>query len=275
MGATILPPDACRGRGRAPPKRLKLGAHAAESTGMAARFGWPKSGADSGMATTSLRRVRSPCLVLCCVLATLPNGAAAAPIDGAAEPAMLLARNAISTVPAGLPGLDTQLQGDEVVLRHALLQATWPADIARLADDYLRLHGQQAWATEAALLLRRASLSAALLRRNDVPLFRAAFAAPAAGDDGASADLRQAALGDAAAAWRQAGRSATLAAAAGNLHRQIGWLHYAAALGSEQAAYALALHYRRTAQPLLAAQFETRAAALGHVMPTALAHTRK
>lgn len=258
-----------------PPKRLKLDAHAAETPCMAARFGWPKSGADSGMTTTSLRRVRSPCLVLCCVLATTPNGAAAAPLDGAGEPAVLLARNTSSTAPAGLPGLDTKLPGDEVALRHALLNATWPADIARLADDYLRLHGQQAWATEAALLLRRASLSAALLRRNDVPLFRAAFAAPAAGDDGASADLRQAALGDAAAAWRQAGRSATLAAAAGNLHRQIGWLHYAAALGSEQAAYALALHYRRTAQPLLAAQFETRAAALGHVMPTALAHTRK
>lgn len=57
--------------------------------------------------------------------------------------------------------------------------------------------------------------------------------------------------------------------------RALGWLQYAAALGSEDAAYALALHYRRDAQPLLAARYESRAAELGLQPPPALDHLRK
>lgn len=229
------------------------------------------------MHTTYSCRGQSRALVLRSVLVMVAGAALAAPAAVAADASLLLAHQTAS-VPlmglAGLPGAEAA-HHDEAALRHALQQATWPADITRLADAYLHHHGQQAWAPEAAWLLQRALPAAALLRRNDVPLFRAAFAAAAVGDDAALADMRLAGLGDAAAAWRQAGRTALQPGAAANLHRHIGWLRYAAALGSQQAAYALALHYRSAEQPLLAAQFETRAVALGHVMPLALDHARK
>ena len=125
------------------------------------------------------------------------------------------------------------------------------------------------------MLQQRALLVAALLRRSDVPLFRAAFVEVAAGDDGTLADVRLAALGDAAAACRQPDRAALPLAAAAKPHRRAGWLRYAAAPDSAQAAYALVLRYRVAEQPVLAAEFEARAAALGHVMPVALGHARK
>ena len=226
-------------------------------------------------------------LVTFCLLGLLglaPWVAHAAPSDALAEASVLLARNIAVQPSADLTGLaadlDASLPGDELGLLQALLQATWPADIVRLADGYLRRHGQHAWAIEAASLKQRALVAATLLRRNDVPLFRAAFVDAAVSDDGALADaaladVRLAALGDATAAWRQADRAALQPGAAANPHRRVGWLHYAAALGSAQAAYALSLHYRAAAQPLLAAQLEARAAALGHVLPKALDHARK
>ncbi len=238
------------------------------------------------MHTNPLWRCLCPGLALFCVLVVAPGITFATTPDAAAESALLLAPNATTaanTAPNVIPGLaadlgtelGTELARDEAAARHAVLQATWPADIARLAGAYLRHHGQYGWAAQAAVLQQRALLAAALLRRNDVPLFRPAFVELAVGDGGALADVRLAALGDAAAACRQADRAVLPLAAAANPHRRIAWLHYAAALGSEQAAYALALHYRVSAQPLLAAQFEARAAALGHAMPVALGHARK
>jgi len=159
----------------------------------------------------------------------------------------------------------------EPELRAALQQALWPADIVRLASDYLRLYPQQAATADAERLRQRAQATAGVLRRTDVQLFRGAFAAPG-GEEAVVDDLRQAALGDTAAALRQAQR---LRASDDGRRRQIGWLQYATALGSHQAAYALALHYRRESQPLLAAQYEAQAAALGFVPPPSLDHLRK
>ena len=166
--------------------------------------------------------------------------------------------------PAALPP-------DEPTLRQGVQQALWPADIVRLADAYLGRFAAQPWAAEARALRQQAEPAAHLLLRPEVQLFRSAFvAAPA--DDPAAVDLRLAALGDRAAALRLAQPSPQMQAGS---KRQLGWLQFAAALGSEQAAYALALHYRRAAQPLLAAQHEAQALALGHVPPVSLDHTRK
>lgn len=159
----------------------------------------------------------------------------------------------------------------EPALRQALLQALWPADIVRLADAYLGRFAAQDWCADARLLREHARQTALLLRRPDVQLFRSAFTGAPAGDLAAS-DLRLAALGDPAAALRLAQPTAQLEAGS---KRQLGWLQFAAALGSEQAAYALALHYRRVSQPLLAAQHEAQALALGLVPPLSLDHVRK
>ena len=57
--------------------------------------------------------------------------------------------------------------------------------------------------------------------------------------------------------------------------RYEGWMQYAAALGNGIASYELALHYRRVEQPLLAAQFESRARELGYTPPPSLDNSRK
>jgi len=208
--------------------------------------------------------------VVACCLSAGPAGAQPMPGHADAAPSAVVAALAPA---AGRPAdVLPASEPTEPALREALQQALWPADIVRLAADYLRLYPQQAAAAEVAALHQRAQRSAQLLRRSDVQLFRAAFAPPAEGAALAD-DLRRAALGDAAAALRQAQRA--LPADAGNRRRQVGWLQYAASLGSEQAAYALALHYRRESQPLLAAQYEARAVDLGFVPPPALDHQRK
>lgn len=159
----------------------------------------------------------------------------------------------------------------ELALRQAVLQATWPADLVRLADEYLQHHAQRPWAADASRIRERAALTAKLLRREDVALFRSAFALPS--ERGLAAeDRRLAALGDAGAALRLAGQ-AQLADAAGS--QAVGWLQFAAMLGSERAAYELALHFRRQAQPLMASHYEGRAAELGFVALPSLDHGRK
>ena len=156
-------------------------------------------------------------------------------------------------------------------LRLAAQQALWPADIVRLSADYLRLYPQHPWAADAGRIHQRARWTADLLQQAEVQLYRPAFDAR-----GVSADhideLRLAALGDPAASWRIAQR---LPARDGRWWRHVGWLQYAASLGSDEAAYALALHYRRDGQALLAARYEARAIALGFELPPALNHRRR
>ena len=121
------------------------------------------------------------------------------------------------------------------------------------------------------MVAQRARITGDILRRRDVLLFRSAFD-PALAPGAVAEELRLAALGDAGAALRLAHQASD---GRGQPRRQLGWSQYASLLGSEQAAYALALHYRRESQPLLAAQFESRALALGFVPLPSLDHTRK
>lgn len=164
--------------------------------------------------------------------------------------------------------------------------ALWPGDVARLASDYLAHHPASKLAGSAQVANVGAREAAAILRRNDVRLFRSAFqpgaeAAPGATSlaaavpgDTQTADLAKAGRGDKDAAARLAhgyGRDS----GRWDAGRYEGWLQYAAALGNGIASYELALHYRRVSQPLLAAQFESRARTLGYNPPPSLDNTRK
>ena len=86
------------------------------------------------------------------------------------------------------------------------------------------------------------------------------------------ADIHKSARGDKDAAARVARRYRDGGAQQG---RYEGWLQYAAGLGNGIAAYELALHYRRSAQPLLGSQFESLARELGYTPPPTLDHYRK
>ncbi|RZI84006.1 MAG: hypothetical protein EOP38_10540 [Rubrivivax sp.] len=165
----------------------------------------------------------------------------------------------------------------ETELRQAMQEALWPADIVRLSGDYLRQYPGGNWADAARALHERASTSAQVLGRKDVRLYRTAFqptlAAPELKDE-----IRKAALGDQDAAIRLA-RGQQInddgADVATANSRYVGWLQYAAMLGHQQAAYELALHFRKQDQPVLASQYEARAVALGYTPPTVLDHVRK
>lgn len=162
---------------------------------------------------------------------------------------------------------------DEPALRRRLGDATWPAEIVRLADDYLQRFPAGPAAAEAALLRERAQRAAQAIARSEVRLYRAAFEPPRAAP-AVMNELRRAALGDRDAAWRLA-RAQPHDTAGSDELRYIGWLQFAATLGSDGASYELALHYRKRGQPALAARYEARAIELGFVPPRALDHVRK
>lgn len=162
--------------------------------------------------------------------------------------------------------------GGEAALRRELNAATWPADIVRLAGDYLERFPTGPAATEARALLQGAQRAAQAIARSDVKLYRSAFEPPHPTRAEADA-LRRAALGDRDAAWRIA--RASPHEDGGEDHRYVGWLQFAAMLGSDGASYELALHYRRRGQPALAARYEARAIELGFTPPPALDHVRK
>lgn len=159
---------------------------------------------------------------------------------------------------------------NEPVLRAAVLQACWPNDVIRLADEYLRRHADAPQAPDVALRRERATVALAALRRVDVQLFRQGFADAAGSGEATQDDVRRAAIGDLAAIRRLAD---SLAATAGS--RWLGWLQYGSALGDKDAAYALAVHYRRQNQPWFAQIYEARALELGFDPPPTLAHARK
>jgi hypothetical protein len=168
-------------------------------------------------------------------------------------------------------------QQAETELRQAMQEALWPAEIVRLSGDYLRQYPDGNWADAARALHERASASAQVLGRKDVRLYRSAFQlAPVA--PGLKDDIRKAALGDPDAAIRLARSQQThddgVDMATAN-SRYVGWLQYAAVLGHQNAAYELALHFRKQDQPALASQYEARAVALGYTPPTVLDHVRK
>ena len=155
---------------------------------------------------------------------------------------------------------------DEAADWATLEGAMWPADVAKLATEFLANHPNSRLAASAQVAREGANEAMRILKRNDVRLFRSAFqpspVAPAT-------ELVKAARGDKDAAARLArlhGRES---------NRYEGWLQYAAALGNGIASYELALHYRRVEQPLLAAQYEARARELGYTPPPSLDNTRK
>ena len=191
------------------------------------------------------------------------------PLDTGARPAAVSAALVLPQ-PALLPPREPAAVGEatEQGLRQALQSATWPGDMVRLADQYLQQVAHQPWAADAVDIRRRAAVTAHLLRGDDVQLFRSDFALPRAAGP-ARDELRQAALGDASAAFRLA-RQAPDADA-----MRVGWLQLAAELGHERAAYELALHFRRRAQPLIASLYEQRALALGYAALPSLDHARK
>jgi len=110
---------------------------------------------------------------------------------------------------------------------------------------------------------------------SDIRLYRGDFVARGASPT-LYDDVRKAALADKDAATRVAhlyrdGEGGT----AVNLDRYVGWLQYAAALGHAEASYELAVHYRKTSLPALAAPYEARAEELGFKAPAALDNIRK
>lgn len=162
----------------------------------------------------------------------------------------------------------------EGTLRAEMQQAVWPADIVRLADQYLSRYPSGQAAGDANALRERAGMTAVVLKRNDVRLYRSAF--QPAGDNGVHDDLRRAALGEPAAAVRLArAYQRGDAGLPADSNRYVGWLQYASMLGDERASYELALHFRRESQPVLAAKYEARAIELGFTPPRELDHVRK
>ncbi len=155
---------------------------------------------------------------------------------------------------------------DEAADFAALEAAVWPADVVRLAEDFLKNHPKSRLAASAQVAREGAHEAVQILKRNDVRLFRSAFQP---GPQAAAAELAKAGRGDKDAAARIA-RAYDHGSA-----RYEGWLQYAAALGNGIASYELALHYRRVEQPLLAAQYEARARELGYTPPPSLDNSRK
>lgn len=173
---------------------------------------------------------------------------------------------------AGTPVL-AQGADSEAALRSAVAEAVWPGDIVRAAERFLQAYPASPAAAGIADERERALEAWRVVRMPDLRLYRTAFVP---GSDGTASreDLRRAALGDRAAAVRLAQASRPADGAPGG-ERWVGWLQFAAALGDDEASYALALHYRRTGQPLLAARYESRALALGYRPAPSLDHVRK
>jgi hypothetical protein len=176
---------------------------------------------------------------------------------------------------------------DEAADFAALEAAIWPAEVEKLATEFLKNHPGSRLAGSAEVAREGAREAAAILRRNDVRLFRSAFrptpAAPGAGyaaEAGTAAgsavdpDLLKCGRGDKDAAARMA-RLVGRDSGRYDIGRYEGWLQYATELGNGIASYELALHYRREAQPVLAARYEARARELGYTPPPSLDNTRK
>ena len=160
---------------------------------------------------------------------------------------------------------------DEAADWAAVEAAVWPPEIARLATEFLKNHPGSRLAGSAEVARAGATEASQILRRRDVRLFRTAFQPT---EDLPANELVKAGRGDKDAAARLA-RNYRRDGKRFDPSRYEGWLQYAAALGNGIASYELALHYRRVGQPLLAAQYESRARELGYTPPPSLDNTRK
>lgn len=155
--------------------------------------------------------------------------------------------------------------------------ALWPAEVAKLAADYLKAWPESRLAGSAQVARDGATEAAQILRRNDVRLYRGAFQGATELPAEESSDLAKAGRGDKDAAARLGRWYSRQSGGYGNRDdsRYEGWMQYASALGNGIASYDLALYYRKADQPLLAAQYEARARELGYTPPPSLDNSRK
>jgi hypothetical protein len=148
----------------------------------------------------------------------------------------------------------------------------WPADVERLASSFLEKHPESRRAGSAQVALKGARDAATILHRKEVGLYRSSFQARS--EPALLAEIAKAGRGDKDAAARIA-RLYGRTSGAFDIGRYEGWLQYATALDNGIASYELALHYRRSGQPLLASQYEARARELGYTPPPSLDNSRK
>jgi len=161
---------------------------------------------------------------------------------------------------------------DEAALWKRIDESLWPAEIVKLADDYLYRFPTSPLAARAQVARDGADDAVQALKRREVRLYRSAFAAPA--DAALAADMHKAARGDKDAAARIAASQSAAAGGSDN-SRYEGWMQYAAELGNGIASYKLARHYLRQDQPQLASRYEARARELGYTPPPTLDNVRK
>lgn len=160
---------------------------------------------------------------------------------------------------------------DAATLRAAFDAALWPADIVRAADAYLGAHPGAPDATGIAAQRTQAAEVMQLLRARDLFVYRSNFTLQ---DAALQRELRLAALGDRAAAVKLALASRAHDEAHGT-RRYVGWMQLASLLRDAEASYELALYFRRSGQPVMAARYEAVALALGHEPLPALDNIRK
>jgi hypothetical protein len=167
---------------------------------------------------------------------------------------------------------------DESVAWARLEALVWPADVAKAAAQYLKDYPDSQLAGSAQVAQDGALEAAAILRRNDVQLYRSAFDRPTQMPADMAADILKAGRGDKDAAARLAQHYAPQVGYGGGgadkTGRYEGWMQYAAALGNGIASYRLALYYRRVDQPQLASQYEALARKLGYTPPPSLDNKR-
>ncbi|MFY9479459.1 MAG: caspase family protein, partial [Aquabacterium sp.] len=177
---------------------------------------------------------------------------------------------------AGTQGAPVKFNSqDESALWAEIEAAGWPADIMRLSDDYLKRFPSSTLAGSAQVAREGADDAFKAMRRNDVRLFKSAFFPKAEAGNPVWVEIRKAARGDKDAAARIARVYLRGEGVDRDANRYEGWMQYAAALGNGIASYELAVYYRNLDQPVMAAQFETRARELAYTPPPTLDHNRK
>ena len=165
---------------------------------------------------------------------------------------------------------------EESVAWARLEKLIWPADVAREAASYLKEYPDSQLVGSAQVARDGALEAAAILRRNDVRLFRSAFQLSPDLPAEVAADIIKAGRGDKDAAARLGQRSSPDGyGSADRLGRYEGWMQYAAALGNGIASYRLALYYRRTGQVQEASRYEDLARQLGYTPPPSMDNRRK
>ena len=163
----------------------------------------------------------------------------------------------------------------EAKLWEQLQKSSWPADVQRMANEFLGMFPSSSLRGSAEVAREGARQAVEALASRDVRLYRSAFH-PATDDATLIAEIRKAARGDKDAAARlarmyQRGERALPI----DQNRYEGWMQFAAALGNGIACYELALHYRKSRLPALAGQFEAQSRELGFTPPPSLDNTRK